>query len=347
MNYTENFHLPQWAKSDRIMMEDFNQMCKDMEDGMTGNAQKAQNASQSSDALDKKTLHRLCRVAYNHYSAVQNMSPLPWQAGVFHQNPSQDGSNVSNAAKWNGVCFAGNGPMGTIPGNLSEYSQQVSPLKIVKNHPEACVPLEVSIYMEGCTYLNRFSLCGDVSNNVPNTSAPARLTLTNQDTGEIELSQTIDIKMDIASGYKSNLFVDTFVPFHGGQHYLLKIEPLAAVFDAQIDFLVSAQTVLYGFYSSGSITAAHTMRECEGSSGGLLIVRGLVNGPDGQLTVKWDGKEVPLYTTRMVRIPDGRCVREMVYYRDEPIPAETKFDLRFDTGEFGSCLFYDWGAVLL
>ncbi len=54
MNYTENYHLPQWAKSDRIMMEDFNQMCKDMEDGMTGNAQKAQNASQSSEALDKK-----------------------------------------------------------------------------------------------------------------------------------------------------------------------------------------------------------------------------------------------------------------------------------------------------
>ena len=38
MKYTENYHLPQWAKEDRIMMEDFNQMCADMEAGLTKNA---------------------------------------------------------------------------------------------------------------------------------------------------------------------------------------------------------------------------------------------------------------------------------------------------------------------
>ena len=32
-------------------------------------------------------------------------------------------------------------------------------------------------------------------------------------------------------------------------------------------------------------------------SGGLVIVRGLVFGPEGKLTVSWDGKEVPLHTT--------------------------------------------------
>ncbi len=37
MNYTENYHLPQWVKSDRIMMEDFNQMCLDIEAGLTEN----------------------------------------------------------------------------------------------------------------------------------------------------------------------------------------------------------------------------------------------------------------------------------------------------------------------
>ena len=27
MNYTEKYHLPQWAENDRILMTDFNQMC--------------------------------------------------------------------------------------------------------------------------------------------------------------------------------------------------------------------------------------------------------------------------------------------------------------------------------
>ncbi len=34
MNYTETYHLPQWAESDRIMMDDFNQMCRDVESGI-------------------------------------------------------------------------------------------------------------------------------------------------------------------------------------------------------------------------------------------------------------------------------------------------------------------------
>ena len=35
MNYTEKYHLPQWAESDRILMTDFNQMCADIEAGIT------------------------------------------------------------------------------------------------------------------------------------------------------------------------------------------------------------------------------------------------------------------------------------------------------------------------
>ena len=30
MNYTTNYHLPQWVETDRIQMEDFNQMCADV-----------------------------------------------------------------------------------------------------------------------------------------------------------------------------------------------------------------------------------------------------------------------------------------------------------------------------
>ena len=34
MKYTENYHLPQWDESDRVLRTDFNQMCADMEAGL-------------------------------------------------------------------------------------------------------------------------------------------------------------------------------------------------------------------------------------------------------------------------------------------------------------------------
>ena len=49
MEYTTNYHLPQWVESDRIMMEDFNQMCSDMEAGLVSNAQAAAAAQAAAD----------------------------------------------------------------------------------------------------------------------------------------------------------------------------------------------------------------------------------------------------------------------------------------------------------
>lgn len=51
MQYTENYHLPQWVKSDRIMMDDFNQMCQDIEAGLTSSAAKADAAQAAAEAL--------------------------------------------------------------------------------------------------------------------------------------------------------------------------------------------------------------------------------------------------------------------------------------------------------
>ena len=35
MNYTTNYHLPQWVETDRIQMEDFNQAMADIDEGLS------------------------------------------------------------------------------------------------------------------------------------------------------------------------------------------------------------------------------------------------------------------------------------------------------------------------
>ena len=54
MHYTQHIQLPQWVETDRIMMEDFNQMCEDIESGLTSNAQAAAAAKPARKAETEK-----------------------------------------------------------------------------------------------------------------------------------------------------------------------------------------------------------------------------------------------------------------------------------------------------
>ena len=53
MNYTEKYHLPQWEETDRIMRTDFNQMCADMEAGLTKTARDAAADTAEARSVDR------------------------------------------------------------------------------------------------------------------------------------------------------------------------------------------------------------------------------------------------------------------------------------------------------
>ena len=50
MNYTNNYHLPQWVETDRILMEDFNDAMAGIEAGLGSNAQAAAAAQSAAQA---------------------------------------------------------------------------------------------------------------------------------------------------------------------------------------------------------------------------------------------------------------------------------------------------------
>ena len=73
MNYTKNYHLPQWVKSDRLMMDDFNAAMADIESGLTQNAQTAAaansktagDAASATAAVETSALARLRKLGYD------------------------------------------------------------------------------------------------------------------------------------------------------------------------------------------------------------------------------------------------------------------------------------------
>ena len=50
MNYTKNYHLPQWVETDRIMMEDFNDAMSDIDQGIKTAQDTADTAESKADA---------------------------------------------------------------------------------------------------------------------------------------------------------------------------------------------------------------------------------------------------------------------------------------------------------
>ena len=54
MNYTTNYHLPQWVESDRILMEDFNQAMETLDGGIAAAKATADTAKNTADSAESK-----------------------------------------------------------------------------------------------------------------------------------------------------------------------------------------------------------------------------------------------------------------------------------------------------
>ena len=89
MEYTTNYHLPQWVESDRIMMGDFNQMCSDLEAGLVSNAQAAA-AAQTAAGNAQKAADAAQSAADNAQStadaAQAEAAKLPYVVGSYTGN---------------------------------------------------------------------------------------------------------------------------------------------------------------------------------------------------------------------------------------------------------------------
>lgn len=77
MDYTKNYHLPHWEKSDRIRMEDFNEMC--------GNIEKGMGAAQS----EAEAAHAAAGAAMDKASAAYAPDQKPYAVGSYIGNGYQ------------------------------------------------------------------------------------------------------------------------------------------------------------------------------------------------------------------------------------------------------------------
>ncbi len=354
MNYTENYHLPQWEENDRIMRVDFNRAMANIDGGLRGAGENLENTmSDVQKQLDEVKeadcifRRRFFRLMYNHYSMLRTMDPFPRQLGVFYQNPARDTSVSYPGVVWrDGAAYMVNSTAPASPDALFNSIVETQSLQLVKGDLAASQPQIWSFQTSAPGMFYKVRLCTSHDNN-SSSAVPLQLLceLKNLDTGEVDWTQWLRLDLDSSNANHAH-DTDFNIPFHGGCRYQLTMTPLNA--PANGVFLLN---LVYGYtlvrFFQGSPGAAFTQGcyNFEEYSEGLVILRCRSGGKGGSITFQWNGEVMEPVKVRNIAQEGMWKIQEYFYYRKGAMPKVNEFSVSFRCNPNGEFWFYDWGGI--
>lgn len=344
MNYTKNYHLPQWDETDRILRTDFNQMCADMEKGLTENRDDAQAGISGSREKEEILDRRLLRLMYNHYCAVKNVTPFPRQMGIFHQKPAAGSGSMLR----DGVVYMVNADQrpDIIATEMEDVVTRVQEMQIVKNDLASCKPQIISFSTPAPGMITSLKYVRYHDNKTVD-AVPVRLLieLKNLDTEKVDWSKRLTVQMEkdhpaIADTINFN------IPFHGGYRYHLIMTPLTAPVNGQVGFQIGENNAGYMRFFSGAPGGSFTQSyyNFEECTEGVVILRCKSGGAGGKVTFRWNGEVMGPTKVREIPVEDGWFTQEYFFCRKNT-PKENEFSVDFQCNKNGEFWFYDWGGI--
>ncbi len=369
MDYTKNYHLPQWVKSDRIMMDDFNRMCADIENGLTGNRtefrqnnsdlsgqiqrveREAQEQIRTSDTASQASLKTgLLRLAYNHCHMLAAVEKQPPQIGYFFQQfrgPSAP-SNASGLFARGDALWLARGTTSYTSEELRERLQQMSTMKVFKDNAAANTPLVIRFTPPEPGYITKIPVMIQF-HDLSCKETMFHLALYNENTGEYEAERdfTQNLECNYAS-YISHEQIQAQLCFSGGFNYRIEISTRDDRYNGTVNYNKSSAS--YSF-AAATLTAdttgllSRTVQCGEARMDGIIFVHYRLIGTGGTLSLSWDGAEVSPCQTRSIMTLEGKAVTESEFRRNAAIPATTTPQLRTRCHAGGEIALYSWGMA--
>ena len=361
MDYTKNHHLPQWVKSDRIMMDDFNQMCRDIEAGLNKTQSSASsgvttvqnnlNAAeerlsaqivQAAQTVQNAALDGLRRAAYNHLY-LADVQPGLRQAGLFFQgfgksaNVSLPGTLPCDDCLW------------TCNGQAAlNFNSHVRPTVNVVKSMNNSDTFEMTYTLPYSAMLRSVRLYGGYSNNSPSDRIkPYTLWIYNSDNSQLLLEGRGSFDLGNTSLNLSNAF---FIPvnrtFHSG-NYRFRIKLDRMDFTPSVTFRPSESNCMdIQGLKTATASTTRTITSNEASAGGLAVVHYTTWGAGGSPSMVWDGLNLQPAATRQITNNQGFAVTEAEFRRYGSIPARSSLTLNMACAPGGEVCLYRWGGIL-
>ena len=355
MNYTTNYHLPQWVKDDRIMMEDFNDAMAGIDAGLTGAGERMDNAEAESQLELAKTREtervldrRLFRLMYNHYSMLRSMDPFPRQAGVFYQNPAANADvyNPTPGVLWrDDTAYMSNTD---VPESTAEFIAGVKEeqlMQLVKDDLAACKPTIITFTAPAAGEFPISSLTVHYGETFSETKIfYAEWELKNLDTGEVTMKNTL--RGELLPNYITYGLPIGIKPVFCSGRYRLTITPLNAPISATVNASVHPTQLKPEFFNAAT---GRAWRQCcccqEDYEEAMVILRFRSGGTGGKMAFTWNGEAVQPAMVRKIPLDNGQIVQENIYYKKGDVPRINELYVSFQCGKGSEFWFYDWGAI--
>ena len=189
MDYTANHHLPQWEKSDRIMMDDFNRMCRNIEAGLN-QVQAGSDEGLGAVNTDLARLHAIVedvsrdayrraivqRITHNITGAMDSL----WYNGLYSREDAGEAQDL-----WTGAHGL---RLGGAPATLAGIQASASELSFICNVPTSSIKSQtaaVQFTSDGVSILQSVGIYVEHVSTQSTGSFPMTIYLRRADTGAL------------------------------------------------------------------------------------------------------------------------------------------------------------------
>ena len=311
MDYTKNYHLPQWKKEDRIMMGDFNAMCASIEDGL-GLA----NRTASAAATPVSLRSGLFRGTYNHLALLMEMKQRPWQLGALYRDFDKGAGNLPAGMAQRPECaWTTNGGDKLCVDSVRASLRKVSDISLEKN----CSKLELTFTASGNGWLTGVRMYGRIVNAEAHSEGDCTVRLTDMGTGTaLEQRSSFHFAASI-SQMPRQVLMDFLL--QAGQRYRLEVtlDDLNAKPEFKFDPEDDDCLLLTGCRTP-TVSIPYTLALEESALGGLALVRYRFQGAAGTPTLNWDGVTLSPHKIRTVTV-GGETFQEAEFRRTTDLSA--------------------------
>ena len=317
MDYTKNYHLPQWKKEDRIMMEDFNAAMADIETGLGQASKKADDIAQAAAPLESM-YGGLFRAAYNHASLLMEKKQHPRQSGALYRSfDAEAGSELPENTVQRPHCawVSNTGPALNMD-NIRASMKKISDISVKNN----CNSLVLTFTASGSGWLTGIRMYGHISNS-SGSPGDCTIRLTDLGTGKAE-EQRDSFHFPAAYNETTPRSVKANFTLKGGQKYRLEVilDDLRANPDLEFSTASGDGLLLIGAQAE-SLSIPWVLPLEESALGGLALVRCQFQGTAGNLRLNWAGQALTPHRLRTVTTGDGKALLEAEFRRSTPLDA--------------------------
>ena len=351
MNYTQKYHLPQWDETDRILRTDFNQMCANIENGLSQNASGATQANDKTaadaaaavQAAEAKAFDQACRLAYNHYCFAQTLSPFPRQLGVFHLDTSLSDAGLSGLVKYNDY-YQMNYATSKTPSQVLGLMEQTY-LRVSNSSEGQALTATFTAPCNGL--IQDFDLYFhfyDLSSGI--TVFPCILTYTDLTNNQTLLTQNFSANLRGPESVLTHTIEEPLLISCSHKYQITVTPNLRTGISGTVNCQIS-NLRFTGAATGATGSAAYTFQNPPENLG-LVAVASYQSTADGDTPrLLAGGQAVPLWWSRTVDDGKGNNIREVVFRRNGAVKSGETMQLQLSCSFNQTLTLYRWGVTLI